>query len=357
MHKNYVGIIRDHSMSMQPLRHNAAKDYNQLVGSIQRGASAGSFDTIVNVIECAHGRHAEVKLVVANSSVTALTELTNYVTEGGSTPLFESVGQMIETLKRAPDAENKDVAFLVSAITDGEENDPRYWTASRLNAEMNRLRATDRWTFTFRVPSGGYKRQLMNQFGIPEGNILEWETTNQGFERATVATASAMDNYYVGLQRGVRATSTFFADLSNVSASQLQGAMRDISGEVAVYVVKPDAQIRNAKGEIEIRPFVEKVTGKPFVKGSAFYQLVKSEKVVHANKLFAFKNKRTGAVFSSPIYNNDQARQLLGLPSNGNISLKPWDHGDFEIYVQSKSVNRHLPIDSHVLVWYNAPLA
>ena len=343
--KNYVVIVRDHSLSMQGLRHKAKDDYNELINGIKRDAVEYEFDTIVSVIECGHGRRATVETIVENSSITALSPIKDYVTEGGSTPLFDSIGRAIEICKSTPDFNDPKVAFLITAITDGYENASHVWGSRKLDSEIRGLQATDRWTFTFRVPEGNYKEELLQTLKIPEGNIAEWELTEKGFERSTRETQSSFSNYYADLKSGKKSTGKFFTNLANVSITEVKKNLEDISKKVTVYTVGQHIPVAtNAKGKIEIRPFIEYVTNVPFTKGSAFYELVKTEKV-QGDKLIAIKHRKSGKVYSG-----NNARLLLGL-SSYNADVAPGDHGDYLIFIQSKSVNRALPPGTRVLHW------
>jgi hypothetical protein len=107
--------------------------------------------------------------------------------------------------------------------------------------------------------------------------------------------------------------------------------------------------LSNGYRVVEIGPFVEKKTRTAYQRGSAFYELVKTEKAVQASKLIVIRNRRDGAVYAG-----QSARDLLGLPTQGTIKLSPGDHGDWEIFIQSTSSNRHLPVGSKVLYWANS---
>jgi len=89
----------------------------------------------------------------------------------GLTPLFDSVYRAIKKLEELDD-KNPDTTFVVTVVTDGDENssnDPGVRTTIRL---MDEKIATDRWTFTFLVPNG-YSQRFARTFGIPPGNIQE----------------------------------------------------------------------------------------------------------------------------------------------------------------------------------------
>jgi hypothetical protein len=56
---------------------------------------------------------------------------------------------------------------------------------------------------------------------------------------------------------------------------------------------------------------------------------------------------------SKLVYGGKCARQLLGLPEGINTKISPFDHGHYEIFLQSTSVNRKLPSHTKVLIDLN----
>lgn len=334
MKKQYLGISRDHSGSMRSLRNAALKDYNDTIQATKGAASANNIDTIVSVVS--QGISSSVRREVVNSNLSALVPLRYYEVDGG-TPLFDSVGELIEIFKQAPDYNNPDVTFLVIAITDGEENRSIHWK-TRLGAEIKRLQATDRWTFVFRVPQG-YAANLVH-LGVPSGNIQEWETTERGLQDSSTQTISAISNYYSGVSRGITSSQCFYANMDKVGQNQVQAVMINISPEVEILTISRRSSIES---------FFSLNTNKPYRKGTAFYQLSKTEKIVQDYKVIAVRNRITGAVYAGAA-----ARQILVLPTVGNITLKPGDHGNWDIYIQSTSSNRILLPGTTALYWPNA---
>lgn len=327
--KNYIGISRDHSASMSGIAKDAGRDYNAQIQAIKDGSREFGIDTIVSVVKCGVGRAATVEREVVNSDVNKLVPISErgYVADGCGTPLFDSVGDLIEQLQAVPDANDPGVTFVVMVITDGGENASRKWTGESIARKINELRMTDRWTFSFRVPRG-YKNSLV-RFGIPSGNILEWDQTSAGVQTATVATASAVRSFYTGLSKGITSTDKFYADLSTVTLKEVKANLVDISKQVIVY------EVDDANDGVQIRDFVVD-QGVSFTKGCAFYQLLKTESVQDYKQL-AVRDNRTGSVYSGPA-----ARDLIGIPHVGNIKLAPGNFANYEIYIQSTSVNRKL---------------
>jgi hypothetical protein len=335
--KQYIAFIRDHSYSMGRIAAPAARDYNANIASIKNAATINNIDTIVSTIKCGIGP-GEGKVVREhiNSSVHVLKpiEEKSYITNGASTPLFDSVGEAITLLSSVPDADSLDVSFLVMVTTDGQENSSSEKWKRGLASEMERLHATDRWSFVFRVPKG-YKSALV-KLGVHEGNILEWVQTESGFKAATAANDLAVNEYFSLRASGGRSTTSFYSNLKNVKAEDVKAALVDISSEVRIIPVDVPNNIES---------FCRDKTG-DFRKGTSLYELVKYEKVVQDHKVICIRDKATGSVYSGIA-----ARDLLGLPHQGNISLSPGDHGGYEIYIQSTSNNRKLPINSKLMIW------
>ena len=349
--KNYIGFSRDHSASMRSIAVAAARDFNANIQSTREAAIAHNQDTIVSVIKCGFraaysngfGYESETKNVFEsiNSNILAIQPINenDYQANGNNTPLFDSVGELIDAFKKVPDANDPDVSFLIMVITDGEDNASRKWSGASLGQEIRKLQSTDRWTFVFRVPRG-YKRQLVS-LGMPEGNILEWEQTERGVQAATQVTTQAMQTFYGARSKGIRSTSTFYADLSTVSAKEVKSVLTDISSEITMWPVLP------TEDGVQVRDFCEKRLGtNEMLKGSAFYELTKLEKKVQDYKQIVIRDKDT-----KMIYGGSAARDLLGLPHSGDVKLAPGNCGNYDVFIQSTSVNRKLPAGSSVLYW------
>src|SRR6266446_9364157 len=274
MKKQYIGLVKDHSGSMAHLSIAAMQDYNTLIEAIKSASEKEDIDTIVSAVKCGVGYAGAVEREFVNSSVQRLKPLRIYVTDGSYTPLFDSVGEIIDILEKSPDAKDANVTFLVMVVTDGAENHSVKWSGRTIGDRITRLMGTDRWTFTFRVPYGG-KRDLVRH-GIPAGNIEEWEQTERGMAASTVRTMTATSNYFSGVSRGVRSTNSFYADAGNLTKTDVKSTMTNISSEVRVWpVMNMDihrgGRLAEAK-PIEIAPFVEKKTRELYVRGSAFYE-------------------------------------------------------------------------------------
>jgi hypothetical protein len=218
--KQYIGISRDHSGSMRGIAKPAMAAYIMQIQAIKEASQTHGIDTVVSVVKCGIGSGAgRIEREIVNSSINSLKPLTSYLANGGSTPLFDSVVELIDIMKTVPDFDDPNVSFLIDVVTDGGDNASRV-TGSVMGMMIKEFQNTDRWTFVFRVPRGGDARDLA-QMGISEGNILEWDQTSAGIARSTEETTKAYEEFFTARKAGKRSTNTFYSDLSNVSKEEI----------------------------------------------------------------------------------------------------------------------------------------
>jgi Mg-chelatase subunit ChlD len=253
----------------------------------------------------------------------------------GGTPLFNAVEDAINDHIR-PEREDEEVAYLVITITDGDNNQSRDNTGETMKSLIRRVNGTDRWTVTFQMPPNT-KAAFCRKYGIHPGNCVEWERSSRGIQEATTARTASVSNYLGLRSKGVNAMETFYTDLSAIDTKDLKKSLRNIQDQVKTFPVP--------SGSPEIRPFIEQKTGRVYETGSAFYQLTKPEKVQDTKKIL-IKEKNGRA-----IYAGDEARTLLGLPIGKDCRVRPGNHANFDLFVESTSVNRKLVQGTVVVHW------
>jgi len=258
----------------------------------------------------------------------------------GLTPLFDSVYRAIKKLEELDDGK-PGTSFVVSTVTDGEENqsiDPGIPTTVR---EIEKKTATDRWTFTFLVPNGR-EDIFSSRFNIPRGNVQGWDTkTARGTKEAFVVSSAAYGQFFkqksaagVGKKMSSR---SFYSNTSDLTVRTARSALSEITKQVMFLTAPKEYQIRNLIID----------SGQPWIKGAAFYQLIKTEKKVQDYKMVALRVKTSGKV-----YCGQEARDMLGIgQAVGTVRLVPGDHGKFDVFIQSTSVNRKIPAGSEVMYW------
>jgi Mg-chelatase subunit ChlD len=252
----------------------------------------------------------------------------------GGTALFDTVSTAIgDHLK--PERIDEDVAYLLIVQTDGQDEHSYDRKGERMKELVRQVQSTDRWTITFQLPPG-FKQKFCTTYGIHSGNCIEWERSTQGMEVATQWAAAATSNYVANRSVGINAMSTFYTDLSDLTSKDLKTSLANIQDKVKTFTVP---------AEVEIRPFIEEKTGYPYQAGSVFYQLTKTEKVQDTKKLL-IQEKNTKA-----IYAGNEARTLLGLPTGVDCRVRPGNHANFDLFVQSTSVNRKLVRGTKLVHW------
>lgn len=327
--KTYTAIVRDHSASMRSIVKGALNDYNLSLDGLKESEDATQSISLT-VVECGVGATANVRVAEVNTPVKQARTLSSYGANGSGTPLWDSVGEAIAQLEQNTayyDRADPSTAYLVMVITDGQENRSRIWNARSIAAKIRELQATDKWTFVFRVPRGD--KAGLALMGIPEGNIMEWEQSDRGYAAATTQHTASTQAFFKGRAAGKSATNSFYADLGALTKEEVKAQMVDVSGRVNYAHVSPP------QNGMMIRDFCNDVFGRYEI-GKAYYELTKREEI-QEKKGFLVREKSTGRVYTGPA-----ARQMLGLPTYGMVKVKPEGSGDFELYVQSTSVNRKL---------------
>ena len=308
-------------------------DYNNMITAVKNAATTEMMDTVVSVVGVGfpHGSNVTRQVQVSNPHV--LKPVKSWPVQGG-TPLYDGIGSMIDLMKSLPDANDPNVSFLINITTDGEESHSQFYDAAMLRRLIELMEATGRWTFAYRLPKQSVSK-MERELGIKAGNIYRWDTTAAGMAKASVDTVTSVNNFYRARSAGATSTGAFYADASKVNVA----ALEDISKKVSLYVV-PDAD-----NGIEIRDFILKHRME-YLKGAAFYQLTKTEARVQHTKMILVRDRQTGKVFAGK-----EARQMIGLPTDRNARLHPGDHKNFDLFIQSESVNRKLVGGTGVVYW------
>lgn len=334
--KNRVIFVLDESGSMAGLEYKLRQKYSELINELKENAKK-------------HGQRTEVDLYSFSTEVREIFRGRNIEKCGplmasdyrisNMTALFDAAGLAIENAQKSEDFQDENTSFLVIVLTDGLANVFTHFSArggmslKSLNELVVSVTKTGRWTVTFQVPRG-QKNQLVNQLGLFDDCVLEWDQTEKGVEETFTHTSAGLTNYYNKRASGERAVKSFFVqpDLSNKTKEIKK--LDDLSRDYTLLEVK--------KEEV-IRPFVESKVGVYNI-GEAFYLLQKSERV-QSNKQVLLMDK-----FNKKIYGGREARDLIGLPYGAEAHVEPGNHGAYDIFVQSTSVNRKLPRGSKILV-------
>ncbi len=340
MLQTHVAFCIDESGSVANIIKPLVEAYNQTVTDIRAAVLDEGQEASMTALAFGD-RVLKHRILYAGQQVQTVTPLDhNSLNPSGMTPLFDSVYRAIKKLEELDDGKD-DTSFVVSVVTDGHENqsvDPGVPFTVR---EIERKTATDRWTFTFLVPNGG-EDIFSRSFNIPRGNIQGWDTkTAKGTKDAFIVSSLAYGKFFKlkassGIGKKVSSRS-FYSNTENLTVRNARSALSEITKQVTFLSTPFDDKIRN----------VVLNAGEDWIKGAAFYALIKTEKRVHDYKLVALRVKTSGKV-----YCGQEARDMLGIgQAQGTVRLVPGDHGKFDVFIQSTSINRKILANTEVMYW------
>lgn len=328
--KNHVAVVLDLSSSMSGLTDSMVKVFNKQIQYLRDSSLRFEQETRVSVYTFSY--YNQINCLISDVDVARPMTI-DTLRANGNTALLDATALAIEDLQILPQKYG-DHAFIVYALTDGEENASKKYNSASFQRLLSSL--PENFTICGFVPNMNGIKEL-KQYGFAAGNIEKWDTTERGMEEVGEKFAKTMDNYFTARSTGTRTSSTMFSDLSQVTASNVSQVLDEIKKKDYEVVINEDVKA------VEIKPLVESKTNINYVKGCSFYELVKNE-TVQVSKKIAIQNKKNGK-----IYSGDHARQLLSLP-NYEVKLTATYNPEWNIYVQSTSVNRKVIPKQRVLV-------
>jgi hypothetical protein len=314
----HVVLILDESLSMTRHRSELIKVVDGQVKYLARRSQELDQETRVSIYTFSD----QVRCLVYDKDVLRLPSIASLYNPGGMTALIDATIKALADLGKTPELYGEH-AFLAFALTDGEENASRNRPSALIEA-LKRL--PDHWTVGVLVPDmkGKHEAQM---FGFPPANIAVWDAdTTEGVQEAGQVIQRATENFMTGRSKGVRSTKDLFslgADIDRTAVRRNLTALDKRKYDL-IPVFKDDY----------IRPYVES-RGLSYDIGNGYYQLMKPERIQSGKKI-AIREKATGKVYSGP-----EARNMLGLPDT-EVKVKPDVSPDFDIFIQSTSVNRKL---------------
>jgi len=338
MLQTHVAFCIDESGSISGIVKPLIAAYNKNVDGIRDAVLAEGQEATMTALTFGH-RTLKHRVLYVGHQVQTVEELKDGdIIPSGMTPLFDSVYRAIKKLEEMDDGK-ADTTFVINVVTDGQENssnDPGVPAAIR---EMEKKIATDRWTFAFLVPNQAAV-YFSRKYGIPMGNIQEWDASSAvGTEQAFVTNTRAFSGYFVSKSAGTLGTrsKSFYSDLGDLTVREARTALSKITNQVTFIKAPKDTTIKQ----------IILGAGEEWIKGAAFYQLVKTEKKVQDYKLVALRVKTSGEV-----YCGQDARDMLGIGNAvGTVRLVPGDHAKFDVFIQSTSINRKIPAGTEVMYW------
>ena len=277
----------------------------------------------------------EVVCLFFDVDVLRLPSIAEYYQIKGMTALIDATLYSQEDLRKTATMYG-DHAFLTYVLTDGMENASNR-PASELAQWMGNL-AENETVAVFVPDQQGVS--AVRRYGFPPDNIAIWDASSaRGVEQVGATMAQATQTYYTMRSKGVRSTTSLFAG----GAEQVNTKTVKAAGLVPLHAAQYAMHTVRDVGTLSIRPYCELMTGRKYRTGEAFYQLTKPE-TVQVQKTVAVRRRTTGEVFVGA-----NARALLELPDS-SVRVRPADNPEFDVFIQSTSVNRKLVVGTELMV-------
>lgn len=325
---NHIAFIVDKSGSMDHLKDSVIKVFdNQIQYLAQRSQELNQETRITTYLF-----DDNVECIFYDKDCLRLPSINGIYEVGNQTALIDATIKAIDDLKKTPELYGNH-SFLIYIISDGMNN-INNCRCSELSNIISKL--PDNWTLAFLAPNQQAVFES-KKFGFPSANIQIWDVSRKGMKEMGEVIKKATDVFMRSRPSGVKGTKNLFnLDISNLTSRDIKSKLQELSPkEYKLLIVYQDAIIK---------PYVEALMKTDYVKGSAYYLLEKPEKI-QPYKNICIRHKKNGKVFSGRNY----TRQLLNLP-DFEVKVSPAGHPDYELFIQSTSVNRKLAKGSKVLV-------
>lgn len=331
---NHIALVLDASSSMKGAAAQLVKVADNQIAYLARRSKELDQETRVTIYSFSE----KITCLVYDKDVLRLPSIAGLYAAQGNTALIDATLKALEDLAKTPQIYGEH-AFLTYVMTDGEENQ-RPGGASELSRRLNGL--PENWTVAVFVPNANGIHEA-KKFGFPKDNIAVWDSNSaQGIAEAGETIRQTTESFMQARTRGVRGSRNLFnLNVDTLSKTAVAGNLKELHrGQYRVYKGTGRTVV---DGKTPIADFVEAETGRPYKSGEAYYQLTKPEKI-QAGKSIALRD-----IKKHSIYVGDHARTLLGLPDT-EVKVSPASHPDYEVFVQSKSVNRNLVEDTTLLL-------
>lgn len=332
---NHIALVLDASGSMQHMTNEVIKVADNQIAYLAQRSKELDQETRVTIYTFDYSYN--IKCVVYDKDVLRLPSLKGIYRPNGQTALIDATIKALEDLEKTAQLYG-DHAFLAYVLTDGEENASR----NRPDTLKNVIQSLpDNWTIAAFVPNATGKFEA-KKFGFPADNIAIWDATSaRGMAEAGEVIRKTTDTFMRARATGVRGSRSIFNmddAIANLSTTVVKSKLDCLHpGQYRTLAVAP-----RDNGE-QISTFVEEATGRAYKVGEAFYQLSKTEKV-QPRKTIALYDRRT-----KNVYTGKHARTMLGLP-DVEVRVVPAAHPEFDIFVQSTSVNRKIVGGTKILL-------
>lgn len=326
---NHIALVLDASYSMSGRKDQLIQVADAQIAYLAEQSKTMDQETRITV----YTFDDYVKCVIFDKDVLRLPSIASLYQINGNTALIDATMKSQEDLAQTAQMYG-DHSFLTFVLTDGQENRSRFYNKFQLSDKLQQL--PENWTVAVLVPDMTAKHWA-KQMGFPADNIAVWDIhSRDGITEVGKTIRAATDNFMTGRAVGIRGSRSIFSTSADVLNK------KTVKAANLKPIAKKSYKVFDVVAAEPIRPFVE-AQGLHYSLGVAFYQLSKTESIQPQKKI-AVMNRKTGT-----FYAGTEARDLIGLPAM-EVRVKPDYNPDYDVFIQSTSVNRKLVPGTKLLV-------
>lgn len=326
---NHIAMVLDGSGSMRSLEKQIVKVADAQIEYLAQRSKETDQETRVSLYVFENAD--KIACHVYDKDVLRLPSLKGLYKTSGNTPLIDATMKAIGDLGQTATLYGEH-SFLVYVLTDGQEN-ASLSRPEALNKQISSL--PPEWTLACFVPNQVCKHDA-KKFGFPNDNIAIWDADAKGIAEVGEVIRRTSDSFFTMRSKGVRGTRSLFTmDVGSLSKTVVAKSLNRLTAS-KYQRLKVDRDVR-------IDEFVQARTGRPYSIGSAYYQLTVPVKVQSGKQIAIYSKK------DNSVYVGDDARRLMGLPDY-EVKVNPAATPDFNIFIQSTSVNRKLLAGTELLI-------
>lgn len=325
---NHVALVLDGSSSMSKHTTNLIKVADEQIRHLALRSEELQQETRVSVYLFDYG----VECLIFDMDVMRLPSISDLYRANGMTALVDAVVRSQEDLSTTSQLYG-DHAFLTFVLTDGMENNSKNsWTV----LPRYTSNAKENWTVGFLVPDSS-GRAYLTRAGVNSDAVALWDASSaKGLADSFSTIRTATDNFMQNRTRGVRGTRGVFS-------TGTDAVNRKTVSSVLTPLAYHDYGLHDVPAKVRIDDFCRGI-GYAYSKGMAYYQLTKTETIQPSKEILVYE-KATGKV-----YGGNEARHLIGLPDGESARVRPDRNPEYDIFVQSTSINRNLMPNTKLLV-------
>ncbi|HJO04174.1 MAG TPA: vWA domain-containing protein [Acidobacteriota bacterium] len=202
-----IALVLDRSGSMANIQEPAREAFNEAVDRVRSEAAKGSGDVTLSLITF----NEELRDLLVNKPADRVRKLRRHdYRPGGCTALFDAVDHAIDLLVKPGPLGSADGA-LVIVISDGQENASTQVSQADLVERIQKLEATDQWTFSFMCANVDIT-DLSRNLGVDASNAAAWQPSAAGTKHMGKKVSDATSSYMADRREGRTAKKDFWDD-------------------------------------------------------------------------------------------------------------------------------------------------